>query len=606
MKRWIALAAVAALGLGGAPLRAEPPAVPRVLEDLPKIGRPGGSLRMLVTRSKDTRLMYVYGYARLVGYTPDLRLVPDILESFTVEDGRIFTFRLRPGHRWSDGAPFTSEDFRFWWEDWARNQELRPYGLPPTLLVAGEPPEVSFPDARTVRYAWSRPNPLFLPRLAAAAPLIIYAPAHYLRRFHRRYADPDELARLVAEDRARDWVQLFYRRARAYRFTNPDLPTLQPWRLVTRPPAQRFVFERNPYFHRVDARGQQLPYIDRVVLEVVSPRLVPVKTGAGETDLQFRGLSFKDVTFLKQSEGRSGLRTLLWKEGRSAHLALYPNLTAKDPVWRRLFRDRRLRLALSLALDRTAISQFLYFGMATPANNTLLPESPLWEEEIGRACLGHDPARANALLDELGLVRGEDGIRRLPDGRPFELVIETAGEEVEQIDVLELVRDQWARIGLRVHVRPTERELLRNRIFSGEALMVLWWGHDNGVPTADMSPAAFAPTSQADQPQWSRWGQYYETGGRAGEPPDLPAAMKLLELFQAWTRSRTTEERSRIWKAMLRLYASECFTIGLVKDVMQPVMVRRGLENVPETAVYAWDPFAQIGVYRPDTFFWAR
>ncbi len=595
-----------ALALVAAPLSAGPPAEPRVLDDLPETGTPGGTLRMLVTRGKDTRLMYVYGYARLVAFTPDLRLVPDIVAAYEVEDGRIFTFRLREGHRWSDGAPFTAEDFRFWWEDWANDRELRPYGLPPTLLVDGEPPRVSFPDARTVRYAWSRPNPLFLPRLAAAAPLVIYAPAHYLGRFHRRYADPEALARLVAEDRARDWVQLFYRRARAYRFDNPDLPTLQPWRPVTRPPAQRFVFVRNPHFHRVDSRGQQLPYLDRVVLEVVSPELVPVKTGAGETDLQFRGLAFKDVTFLKQSEARSGLRTLLWKEGRSAHLALYPNLNAKDPVWRRLFRERRFRLALSLALDREAISRFLYFGLATPANNTILPESPLWDEEIGRACLGHDPVRAAALLDELGLEEGADGIRRLPDGRPLEWVVETAGEEAEQTDVLELVRDQWARVGIRIHTRPTERELLRNRIFSGEALMVLWWGHDNGVPTADTSPAAFAPTSQADQPQWPRWGQHYETGGRAGEAPDLPAAVRLLELFERWTRSPDREARTAVWKEMLRLYARECFTIGLVKDVLQPVMVRRGLRNVPERAIFAWEPFAQIGVYRPDTFFWAR
>src|SRR6478735_5116727 len=115
------------------------------------------------------------------------------------------------------------------------------------------------------------------------------------------------------------------------------MPTLQPWMQTTEPPAQRFVAVRNPYY-------------DRMILQVVDPKLVPIKTGGGETDLQARHLFFKDYTFLKQSEKRSGLRMLLWPEGRAAHLALFPNLNARDPVWRGLFRDLRFRQALSLGL----------------------------------------------------------------------------------------------------------------------------------------------------------------------------------------------------------------------------------------------------------------
>ena len=87
------------------------PQAPDVVEDIESIGRPGGELRMLMASPKDTRIMVVYGYARLVAYTPDLEIVPDILESVDVEDGRIFTLHLRPGHKWSDGQPFTSGGF---------------------------------------------------------------------------------------------------------------------------------------------------------------------------------------------------------------------------------------------------------------------------------------------------------------------------------------------------------------------------------------------------------------------------------------------------------------------------------------------------------------
>src|SRR5690242_17697571 len=111
------------------------------LAELETIGRPRGELRMLMSSPKDTRLMVVYGYARLVAYTPALALVPDMLEAVEVEDGRIFTLRLRPGHKWSDGQDFTSEDFRYWFEDVAKNKLLSPSGLPPALLPNGEAPK---------------------------------------------------------------------------------------------------------------------------------------------------------------------------------------------------------------------------------------------------------------------------------------------------------------------------------------------------------------------------------------------------------------------------------------------------------------------------------
>ena len=106
------------------------PATPRISVSGPNlsVGKHGGDIRMLVTRDKDVRLLIVYGYARLVGYDEKLDVEPDILEWLEVEDGRIFTMMLRDGHRWSDGAPFTTEDFRYYWEDVANNEELRPVG----------------------------------------------------------------------------------------------------------------------------------------------------------------------------------------------------------------------------------------------------------------------------------------------------------------------------------------------------------------------------------------------------------------------------------------------------------------------------------------------
>src|SRR5690606_21310973 len=140
------------------------PAAPRVVDVAGSGGEPGrygGVLRMLMGNSQDIRMVNVYGYARLVGYDRNFELQPDILESIEVERDRVFTLRLREGHKWSDGAPFTSEDFRYFWEDVALNEELSPFGPPKELLPEDEAPTVTFPDALTVRYEWSRPNPYF-------------------------------------------------------------------------------------------------------------------------------------------------------------------------------------------------------------------------------------------------------------------------------------------------------------------------------------------------------------------------------------------------------------------------------------------------------------
>ena len=579
------------------------PARPRVVPmdgEKKRIGRHGGRWRMLIHRAKDVKMFAVYGYARLVCYTEGLELVPDIAEAVTVEEGRVFTIALREGHKWSDGHPFTAEDFRYYWEDVANDEALSPSGPPRALLIDGAPPVFEVIDETTVRYTWPKPNPFFLPALAAAAPLYIYRPAHYLKRFHARYKPAGAAAEPGV--RAHSWAAEHNGRDNLYKFDNPALPTLQPWLNRTRPPATRFVGVRNPYFHRVDPEGRQLPYIDEIAMTVVDGKLIPAKAGAGEVDLQARNLRFDDYTFLKAGEERHGFDVRLWRTAAGAHLALFPNLNTKDETWRALFRDVRFRRALSLGIDRHEINQVLYYGLGIEANNTVLPQSPLYRPDYAESWARHDPDVANALLDEMGLVaRDGDGIRLLPDGRPIEIVVETAGEDTEQADVLDLVRDGWAMLGIALFTKPSQREVFRNRIFAGETLMSIWSGYENGVPTADMSPAEYAPTRQMSL-QWPRWGQHYETSGAAGEAPDLAPARALLDLHRAWIGSLERSARERIWHEILRINADNAFTIGLVGGVFQPVLVSRALRNVPEAAIYSWNPGAHLGIHMPDTF----
>ena len=570
-----------------------------------KPGRHGGDLRMLMGKSKDTKRMVVYGYSRLVGYDRHFKLAPDILESYDIEEGRIFTLHLRKGHKWSDGHPFTAEDFRYYWEDFATDKEVSKGGPPVILLVNGEAPKFEVVDETTVRYSWSKPNPFFLPALAGASPLYIYRPAHYMKRFHKEYADPATLEKLVKEHRQRNWIALQYNVGRQYKNDNPDLPTLQPWVLTTKPPSDRFVFVRNPYFHRVDPNGRQLPYIDRWIMGIAATKLIPAKVGTGDSDLQAHALAFNNATFLKESEERNGYTVRLWRTARGSQIALFPNLNTTDEAWRPLVRNPNFRRALSLAVDRTDINDSVYFGMAIEGNNTILPASPLYRERYTTKWATYDPDQANDLLDGLGLTeRNEDDIRLLPNGEPMELILESAGEGSEQADVLQLLGESWLDIGIKLHTRVLQRETFRNRVFAGSTVMSVWSGLENGVPSADSSPHELAPTSQI-QYHWPKWGQYYETRGKSGKPIDLAVAKKLSELNEAWMTATHEEQKLEIWNEMLDLYCDQVFSIGIVSGILQPVVVSNRLRNVPENGIYNWDPGSHFGIYRPDTFWFA-
>lgn len=570
-----------------------------------EFGKPGGTLRTMVTRSKDIRQMVVYGYARLVGFDSNYQIVPDLLASFENEGNRKFTLKLREGHKWSDGSPFTSEDFRYWWEDVANNELLSPSGPPDFLIVEGKLPTVSFPDETTIVYEWDEPNPDFLQSLAQARPPFIYRPSAFLKPFHEKFADTEELAFQVEDARVKSWAALHNKLDNLYKFDNHELPTLQPWLNASSGKKIRHNFVRNPYYHRIDSNGVQLPYIDVVEMEIVAPGLVAAKTNAGESDLQGRGLAFRDASILKKGEEQGGYKTLLWKTGVASQIAIYPNLNFADDGWREVLRDVRVRRALSLAIDRNTINQALYFKLAKPGAMAVLPASPFYSEDNAQAWAQYDIEQANALLDEAGLdQRDKNDIRLLPDGRPMEIVIETAGERQEVENALQIVTDTWREIGVKLVMRPLDRDILRNRVFAGNTMASAWFGWDDGLPQAHTSPAYLAPTDQVFL-AWPKWGQYYQTAGEVGEAPDLPEAERLMELAHEWEVATTDEERKAVWAEMLNIHADQLYAIGILNGAPQPIVVSNRLRNVPEQAMWAWEPGAHFGIHRPDEFFLA-
>ncbi|MBT7598025.1 MAG: ABC transporter substrate-binding protein, partial [Gemmatimonadetes bacterium] len=228
------------------------PETPVVVEPVESIGVYGGTWRRLARSAGDMGLNSRLGYETLVRWDrTGTRVVAGIAESWEVnEDATEFTFHLRRGMRWSDGAPFTSADFLFTHRDMELNRELQPSHTP-WKVINDEVMEVEAPDDYTIVIRFSESYGLFLEMLCYRGQMGgLCMPRHYLSRFHASYRDPDELNAEAREAGFLDWKA--YYRDLTNREENPDLPTINAFVCKVPFPAPRALAVRNPYYWKVD------------------------------------------------------------------------------------------------------------------------------------------------------------------------------------------------------------------------------------------------------------------------------------------------------------------------------------------------------------------
>ena len=318
----------------------------------------------------------------------------------------------------------------------------------------------------------------------------------------------------------------------------------------------------------------------------------------------FRGLAMPDIPSLKEGEKAHHYRTNLWPIARGSEIALYPNLTTLDPAWRALNRDERFRHALSRAIDRRTLNNTLLFGLGTEGNDTILADSPLFKPEMRTLNATYDPAEASRLLDAIGLTeRDGSGIRKMADGRPLEIVVESDGEAGEILDALTLIGEFWREVGVRLVTKPQERTNLGRRSLAGLTVMVAAQGLDLAVPTPIMPPTELSP-AQPDHYAWPRWSMNVASRGKGGEPCDMPEVQRLLDLDREWRSLDDPTRQGAIWQEMLMNHARNTWVIGTVAGALQPVVTADRLVNLPARALYSWEPTAMIGVQRLDEVFW--
>jgi len=557
---------------------------PLVIVPPDQLGPYGGTWTRFGISPSDVGLYrHRLAYEALVRWDPmGRRLLPNVARRWAVEDGgRSYTFWLRPGMRWSDGQLFTADDIVFWHDDVLKNQKLTP-AVSPDLKRGGRAVEVEKIDDYCVRFRFKKPHGLFLELMAGEWGYdIVGYPAHYLKQFHPKYAAKAELDEKVRARGYDFWYQLFERQAS---WSNPELPTLWAWSLRKPPPARPVVFERNPYYFKVDPQGRQLPYIDRMTFEIFDVETINLKAINGEVGMQGRHLSFENYQLFMSNRAKGGYRVLHWIDGGTGNLVLCPNLNHRDPALRQVFGDKRFRIALSVAINREEINQVLYYGVGRPSQMAPPDWSVYWVPEYERAYIDHDPALANRLLDEMGLDRrGPDGVRLLPDGRPLAFKIETS-TNLSGFQTLEMVADYWRRVGIKATVSLLARQLYKAR---QRALLVdvgVWVGAGADIPVLD--PRFFFPYSSASI-QAIQYAKWYASRGKKGDKPP-PEIIECMELYRRIECAPEEAERIRLFKRIIQLNAENLWVIGTVGDVPQIFLVKDSFRNVPEVAVNSW------------------
>jgi peptide/nickel transport system substrate-binding protein len=569
-----------------APVSERIPLEPRVVQVVEEIGQYGGTWRRVAIGPGDVNSWsHRLSYDCPLRYGPDGAVIePHIIKGFEPnEDGSEFTFFLRKGHRWSDGEPFTADDLMFWYEDWRLDEELAG-GIPSWMAVAGEDGTMEKVDDYTVKYTFVAPFGLFIPLMASTR----YwdwagTPKYYLSQFHPKYTDRATVEAMATDEGFDDWMGLWNNRRR---WQNTEIPCLRTWVGVRLPPDVPCSMERNPYYFLMDPEGNQLPYIDRLRMEVVeNVDVLNLKAIAGAVDHQFRHLSWENYPLFIENAEQGDFRVVQWTLAEGSHVTFCPNMNHEDPGIAELMQNKTFRHALSVALDREEMNEVIFMSLGTPRQASVVPSFPAYKESQSTAYAQYDPDLANELLDSIGMTeRDEEGFRKRLDGEKLTINCEYAPVFGPWADVVEMAANYWVDIGIRVFPKEESRDLFDERGNAGTVQDMTVWMQDRAAhfwldPIWQYPIRGGTPASSG-----ALWYDWYRNNGEIGEEPP-PEVQKAYDLYEAIKGATSDEELIALATELLDHVAEELWYIGTVGLLPHVGVVKNNFRNVSEEGV---------------------
>jgi peptide/nickel transport system substrate-binding protein len=604
------------------PVEKRIPEEPMVVKPLQSVGKYGGTWRRGFTGPGDAE-----NGNRIVSTDKILfwdytgtKIMPCLAKDWKVsDDGRVIAITLRKGHKWSDGQPFTADDFVFWYEEVYLNKELEatPH---PSFMVNGKPGRLYKRDDLTIVFEFPEPNYLFVDILAGSTAMGggqatqqafgrtmgAYMPAHYIKQFLPKYSSRDEVDKKAKAAGFDGWLS--YIKNRWDWRLNTELPTLGPWKTVSPINTPTWTLERNPHYYGVDTAGNQLPYIDRIVLTLAENlEVLNLRAIAGQYDLQERhtGLGKVPVFLENRSKGNYDVRLDPSLNGSDAALQVN-HAYEGDPEVAKWLHNRDFRRALSLGIERDQLNETFWLGVGTPgsvapAESMPYSPGPEWRKKWST----HDPKQANGFLDKLGLSKKDaEGYRLRTDGKGrlrIELLT-VAGAFIPYAQVAEMIKEQWKKIGIQADVKEVERSLFFTRIRSNEHQIAIFL--NDGSEVLYLYPRHALPVDPAETLLGHPISDWFASGGSLGKAPKDPQLLKALELFRT-AAGKKTEERYKIAQEIWKIIVDEQFSIGTVGQSPAAKGVRivsKRLGNVPARQVNAQHARTPCSSH-PTTFF---
>ncbi|MDP2782231.1 ABC transporter substrate-binding protein [Devosia sp.] len=587
------------------------PTNPLVITPFDRAGQQGGDWNhALVGGGSLSMLVRYQGYEPLVRFNPDWTgLVNNAAESWSANaEATEYTFTLRKGHKWSDGAPFTTADIQFWYDAYLTDEETS-LGGNAWWSVNGEQAKLEVVDEQTFKVSFAGPNGFFVQQLAwAQQDQLTRTPKHYLEQFHIRYnPDADALAKAAGLE---SWVALFQREIGLLDdntfFQNGNRPTLNAWVFAEAPGTntEQAIATRNPYYFKVDDQGTQLPYFDRVVYQMVAdPEVLLLKTLQGEIDIFDQYIctpANKPVLFDGQETGDYGFYTL--KETAANVMAFQLNLNHQDPVKNALFNTLEFRHAMSLAVDRQALIDAVFVGQGSPAQPSIIEGDPLYNEQLSKQFTEFDPARANEMLDAIIPDKDGDGYRLDSEGRRVSIIFEIDQSRTTFLDMFELALPMFRAVGIDAQMRTMDRSLWEERVRRGREYDATahQFGANSGI--AAMLDARFYVPINSNCFYAPGWSLYYTdpTNEAAVEPP--PAVKAQQDLYRTLVGTADPATQNELMAQVLQNAADLFFTFGVSLPPDGYGIVKNSVVNLLDTMPNSFG-WPTPGPARPEQFF---
>ncbi len=531
----------------------------------------------------------------------------NVTESYELaDDATSLTLSLRQGMKWSDGDAFDAADFSFWFNHILQDERLF-FGDTTNYKVNDEFVELEVIDDYTVRYHFGAPYKKVVVAWADDRP---FAPSHFLGTYHPAYDEnADANGQALGFD---DWVGAFTdKNMRKNYSARPERPQINPW--IFKEWESAFgTWERNPYYWRVDTRGNQLPYIDSILVTTVQqggdPEVLKLKFMNQEFDYGPSQIQITDLPILRRNEESGDYRIIITENATtSSALGVAFNYSTADPFKSRLFNDVRFRQAHSLAVDRDDLSETIFLGTTKPFTS---PVSSVWtgyEDWMGTYYAEHDVDRANALLDEMGLPWDDNNEWRVnPDtGEIITILGEYATEWLGYHDeMMELLVDDWKQIGIRWQPKFVPEDTLMSRYVANE--------HDVGIWNTDGGGELTAYTNYPMRliPPWHWqsccamssyvWRQWYDSKGEQGiEPPD--EIKHMFDLAFEWLKTEPgTEEYEAKISELIQINVENLYLWGTVSAPPSVGAVSNKVQNVAGEETFGG---AAPGAYPNDVTF---